>query len=359
MSGSDRIIERYLGQATLKGFALVVFLLVMLFSLFELLVQMDSVGRGTYRMADAFVYAALMVPKRFADLTPMAGLLGSIVALGMFADHHELTAMQAAGISVRRIALTVLATSLVLMLAAVGISEYVAPPLEQYARTQRFQAIFGGNPVLTRNGFWVCHGRLFVHVGRVFGGTGVADVEVFEFDAADRLRQFVFAKQGIIQSGKDWVLLDAEVTLFGDDGAAQRTLAEFPIADFLSSSQLAILELPPDSQSLTELYAYVRILERRGQNAERHALAFWQKALLPVSTGALVLLSLTFIFGPTRMRNAWQRIFWGMLAGTLIYLVNQILAQLSLVFHLPPVLVTALPIGVTLAVAFRLLRRAG
>ena len=76
----------------------------------------------------------------------------------------------------------------------------------------------------------------------------------------------------------------------------------------------------------------------------------------PVTIGVMELLSLTFIFGPIRMRNAWQRISPGILVGTLIYLTNQV-GQLGLVLHLSPLLVTLLPAGIILAVALKLLRR--
>jgi lipopolysaccharide export system permease protein len=358
MSDQLKIIDGYLGKNTIQGFILVISLLVVIFSLFELLCQLDSVGRGTYRVPDALIFMALTIPKRLADLIPMAGLLGSIVALGLLADHQEITAMRAAGLSVQRISLTVLATSILLMVAALMVSEFIAPPLEQYARTQRFQAIYGNNIILTKHGFWTRHSQRFVHVGRTFSGGNAADIEIFEFDERDLLRQFIYARQGAIQSGKDWILMDAEATVFDEDVITQKTVPEYRIDDFLSSSQVAVLELSPNSLSLSDLYAYIRILEQRGQNAERYALAFWQKIFLPASTGGMVLLSLTFVFGSTRMRNAWQRVFAGMLAGTVIYLTNQILGQLSLVLHLPPLLMTALPIGVLLLTAFRLLRRA-
>lgn len=353
-----RTIERYLGWNTLQGFLLVISLLGVIFSLFELLIQLDYLGRGEYGITDAFLYVALTIPKRLSDLMPMAALLGSVAALGLLADHHELTAMQLAGVSVRRIALTVLATSSVLMLAAVVVSEFIAPPLDQYARIQRFKTIYGSNVTLTRHGFWARHGRLIVHVDKVFPGGGTENIKVYEFDDSGLLRRFISARQGRIENGRNWLFPEAQATVFNAEEITQKTLPDYRIDDFLSPRQVAVLELPADSLSLSGLREYIRILEGRGQNAERYALAFWQKVCSPLTTGVMVLLSLTFIFGPTRVRNAWQRIFAGMLAGTFIYLLNQIFGQLSLVLHLPPLPMTLAPVGVLLLAALRLLRRA-
>jgi lipopolysaccharide export system permease protein len=121
---------------------------------------------------------------------------------------------------------------------------------------------------------------------------------------------------------------------------------------------MAVLELPADSLSLSDLRSYIVSLEERGQNTETYALAFWQKICLPFSTGSMVLLSLTFIFGSTRLRNAGQRILAGMLVGILFYLANQIFGHLGVILNLPPLLMTLLPIAAILAIAWRLLKRA-
>lgn len=333
-------------------------LLGVIFSLFELLVQLDYLGYGDYGIADAFLYVLLTIPKRLSDLAPMAALLGSIAALGMLADHHELTAMQLAGLSVKHIALTVLATGSLIMLAAGMVSEFIAPPLDQYARIQRFKTIYGNNLMLTRHGFWTRHGNRIVHVDKVFAEGSAENIKVFEFDENGLFSRFISARQGRIEGGKDWLLPEAEATVFDAEGITQTTLPEYRIEDFLSPGEVAVLELPADSLSLSGLREYIQILERRGQNADRYALAFWQKVCRPLTTGVMVLLALTFIFGPTRVRNAWQRIFAGMLAGTFIYLLNQIFGQLSLVLHLPPLPMTLLPAGAILLAALRLLRRA-
>ncbi|MGV8074690.1 MAG: LPS export ABC transporter permease LptG [Syntrophobacteraceae bacterium] len=358
MNDPSKTIPRYLASNTVHGFLLMIALLVVLFSLFELIVQLDYVGRGTYKTPDAFIFVLLTIPKRMCDLMPMAALLGSIIALGTLADHQEITAMQAAGVSAQRISLIVLTTSIMLMLTAVIISEFIAPPLDQSARIRHFQAIYGNKIKLTKKGFWVRHNQIFVHVGRIFSGKQAADIEVYEFDDTGLMRRFIYARQGAVQEGKDWMLTDAEETIFYEDTVNQKILGQYLLGDFLSPSQASVLELPPDSLSLSDLYTYIQALEQRGQNADRYYLAFWQKICLPVTTGVMVLLSLTFIFGPTRVRNARQRIFLGLMTGSLIYFMNQIFSQLSLVLDLSPFLMTLSPIVVILLVALRLLRRA-
>jgi lipopolysaccharide export system permease protein len=357
MNDQIKIIDRYIGRNTLQGFLLVLSILVALFSFMEILIQIKDIGKGSFQLADAFAFVGLTIPKRVVDLMPVAALLGSIVALGLLADHQELTAMQAAGISVQRIAFSVLGTSVVLMLAAVILAEFVAPPLDQMARIQRTRAIYGKAMMMSKEGFWVRHGTAFVHVGRSLSDERAADIEVYELDDSGRLRQFISAAEAVILSGQHWQLLKIQVKTFSGDAVSVHAMDEYRLASFLTPGQMALLQLPADSLSLSDLWSYIRSLDERAQNSKAYALAFWQKICLPLTTGVMVLLSLSFIFGSTRTRNASQRIFAGMLTGVVFHLANQILGHLGLILNIPPILTTLVPVGFILVLALRLLRR--
>ena len=128
-------------------------------------------------------------------------------------------------------------------------------------------------------------------------------------------------------------------------------------ARFIDVNYNLSLEMPPDSLSLTDLAAYISGLRQRGQNADRHSLALWQKLTLPIVNGVMVLLALTFIFGPTRSRSAGRRIFIGTIVGILFYLVNQICGHLGLILNIHPGLTTMAPVAGVLWLALTLLRR--
>lgn len=344
MSRKGRILDRYLGRWTLKGFFLVLSLLLVLFSFFELLVQVNDVGKGSYRLADAFRYVGLTLPRRAGDLLPMAALLGGIVALGLLADRRELTAMQAAGVSPRRIAAAVLTTGLFLTAGGILWFEFVSPPLDQEARFLKSRAIAGRDVWLQKEGFWLRHGRAFVRVGRTGPGEGrAAEIERYEVDDAGGLVRFLYAPQATIEPSGDWVLREVRIKRFEDDRIVEEEAREIRLAAVLQPKQLAVLELPPESLSLSDLRRLTAGLEARGENAKPYALAFWQKLCQPLTTGALMLLALSFVFGPTRSRTAAQRIFAGMLTGVAFSLLSQIFGHIGLLNGWPPLVTTLVP----------------
>lgn len=352
-----KILDRHIGTQTILGILLVLFILVILFSFFEFLAQINDLGKGSYQLKDALYFTALTVPRRMVDMMPLSILLGSIVALGLLADHFELVAMQAAGMSARRICGAVLAAGALVMVVAFVLAQYIAPPLEQHARLRRSKAIYGKGFMVTKTGFWTRRGHDFIHVGKTFSGGIATGIEIYQNDRRGRLRSYVYAARALIRPNGQWLLRQIEQKDFAANNITTRHPASLTLEAFIGPEQVGILELPPDSLSLSELYHYVLGLRASGQNAQRYALSLWKKLTLPLMNMVMVLLSLTFIFGPAGRITAGRRIVMASLVGIGLYLVNQIIGHVGLLLELPPALTTITPVAAVLVVALWLLSR--
>jgi lipopolysaccharide export system permease protein len=354
-----KTLDRYIASRFGWGVLLVMLILVFLFSFLEFVVQLDDVGRGNYQVLDCCFFVALTLPKRILDLVSISALIGSILGLGMLADRGELVAMRAAGLSVRRICLSVLATGGLLMLLTGIVAEFVAPPLEQQARTYRSLAISGSPAMLlTKSGFWVRHGTYFVRIGKTLSGGIATNVDIYERDSQGELRAFIHAREANILSDKRWVLKGIKKKVIEEQRITTYDLPSLTIDSFLSSEQVSVLELPPDSLSLSELYQYINVLQERGQNADHYTLALWQKLAIPLATGAMILLSLPFVFGPPRGMTVGLRITLGSVVGIIFYLANQVIGYVGLLLELPPPLTTLVPVAAILWIALWRLRHA-
>jgi len=352
-----KIIDRYIGRSVIGCFLLVLSILGFLFTFFEFITQLDDVGRGHYQLKDAVFFVLLTLPGRISQLIPQSSLLGGIIALGLLADNHELVAMQAGGLAVRRICWAVIGAATVPMLAAGILAEYIVPPLEQQARMLRLVALTDADITLTADGFWARNGPVFIHVRKIRRGGIPVDVDIFEWDQEGRLRVFTHARKAEVREDKRWVLTDIEQRTLTDQGITTRSLSTLTLESFLSAEQMAIQELPPETLSLSDLYQYVRLLQERGENADQYELVFWQKVTAPLSTGALVLLSLTFVFGPIRGSTAGFRIMVGSIVGIVVHFLNQIFGHLGLLFSLNLALSTMIPVAAILCLALWLLSR--
>jgi len=347
-----KTIDRYIGRQFLQAFLLIILILAVLFSLFEFLAQLDDVGRGTYRLADAIRYVAMTLPKRLLDLMPISTLLGGIIALGMLADGNELLGMQASGVSVRRISISILATGLLLMAGAGVLAEIAVPVWEQEARNSRAQALSGADVTVVRQGFWARRKEVFIHVDHMLNHGLASDIDIFEFNSDGRLERLIQARSADIGDDKQWILHDISMKRITEQGFTTAEVPSLRLDSFLSAEQVDLLTLPPYSLSTPDLMRYIRALGESGQSAAPYSLALWRKLGMPLTTGSMALLCLGFIFGSTRSRSAGHRITIGAFVGIFLYLLDQLSMNLGLLLNFPPWITAMVPVVVISSVAF-------
>jgi len=319
--------------------------------------QLDDIGKGSYQVSDVIVFICLTLPRRMLDLMPISTLLGGIIALGLLADHRELLAMMAGGMSARRICLSVLATGSILMLLTLMLAELVVPPMDELARTRRSLALSDTGVTVTKQGFWARRVDAYIHVGKALYGGAAADIDIFETDAEGRLKKFTHAQEASILDNNQWLLRGITVKAFTEQGIVTRQIASLTLDSFLSSDQVDILELPASSLSAADLHRYIRALKESGQNADRYALALWRKLSLPLTTGAMILLALPFIFGSSRKVTAGKRIVIGSFVGIALYFADQLAVHLGLLLSLHPVITAMAPVVLISGIAGWQLRR--
>jgi len=352
------MFDLYIGSSFLKCFFLIILILAVLFSFFELLSQLDDVGRGSYRLNNAVIFVILTLPKRLLDLMPISTLLAGIIALGLLADHNELLALQSAGISAQRICAAVLATGMLLILTSGIMAEMIMPNMEQQARKARAQALSGTGVTLTRQGFWARRENSYIHVDKMLSEGIAADIDIFEFDTQGRLKIFSHAHSANIRNNKQWSLNEITQKVIIDQGITTKNMATLTLGSFLSADQVRLLELPPYSLSIPDLIRYIRSLRESGQNTDQYSLSLWRKLSIPLTTGAMVLLSLSFVFGSTRSISAGRRITMGTFIGVALYFADQLIMHLGLLLNLNPFITAMIPVILISGVAFWRLRGA-
>ena len=341
----------------MRSFGILICVLLVLFSFLELLTQLDDIGKGRYQIPDVIIFIILTLPRRMLDLMPISTLLGGIIALGLMADHRELVAMQAGGVSARRICLSVLATGSILMLVTLMLAELVVPPMDELARTRRSLALSDSGVTVTKRGFWARRGDAFIHVGKTLHDGAATSVDIFETDDDGRLIKFTHAREANIRDDNQWVLKDITLKSFTEQGIVTRQFPDLVLDSFLSSDQVGILELPASSMSAADLNRYIRTMKESGQNADRYSLALWRKLSLPLTTGAMILLTLPFIFGSSRKVTAAKRIVLGSFAGIALYFADQLAVHLGLLLSLNPFITAMAPVVLIVGIAGWQLRR--
>lgn len=351
------LFDRYIGKTVTQSCLLIMAVLLSAFTLVAFVEDLGDVGRGRYQLLDSGLYIGLTLPRRLVELAPAAALLGSLIGLGRLASGNELLTMQAGGVSPLRIAGSVLKTGALLIAAVLLIEEFIAPPAEQLGLVQRNQAISNSGGLQTERGFWSRDPRHVVNVRRVLHGKIPADIDIYEFDDGGALRTFTQAAKANAEDPQRWILTEVRQKRIRHGTVTERLLPSLSWESFLSLEQVAFLGFPPESLSISDLYHYITYLRGTGHNAEIYELSFWQKISMPFSTGAMILVAISFVFGPLRVSTAGQRILAGAMIAVAFYILTKMTGHLAIVYDVNPILTTMGPVALVLALALWLFQR--
>lgn len=354
-----RKLDRYVGVTVFLSILAVLGVILGLSMTFAFIDQLGALD-DSYTLGAAVKYILLTTPSRIYDLLPMAALIGCLVGLGTLASNSELTIMRAAGVSLQRIVWAVMKPMLVLMFVGILIGEYVVPYTENQAQSDRALAQSDGGVVSSRNGLWHRQGQEFIHINVVQADGVLLGVTRYDFDDQHQLLRSSFARRGTFQNGQ-WVLEDVTTTLLHPQekrSEVQRQATESWNIE-LSPKLLSTVVMEPESLSISGLWGYIHYLQEQGLNSNRYWLAFWTKVLQPAVTAALVLMAISFIFGPLRSVTLGQRVFTGVLVGFTFRIAQDLLGPSSQVFNFPPLLAVLVPAAICALLGAWLLKRAG
>ncbi|MDP2244828.1 LPS export ABC transporter permease LptG [Pseudomonas sp.] len=350
-------LDRYIGTQVFFAILTVLGVIVGLALLFAFIDEMGDVG-DNYGLQAVAWYVFLTLPRRVYEMLPMAALIGCLVGLGSLASNSELTIMRAAGVSIGRIVWAVMKPMLVLMLAGILIGEYLAPWSENRAQADRAMAQGAGEAQSSKRGLWHRQGEEFVHINAVQPNGVLFGVTRYRFDDQRHMLSSSFARRAQYQ-GDHWQLENVVTTHFRERSTEVVKAPSERWDVELNPQLLGTVVLEPDALSVTGLWRYIHYLAEQGLNNGQYWLAFWTKVLQPLVTAALVLMAISFIFGPLRSVTLGQRVFTGVVVGFVFQITQDLLGPSSLVFGFSPLFAVLIPASICALAGVWLLRRAG
>ncbi|HCW0247459.1 TPA: LPS export ABC transporter permease LptG [Klebsiella pneumoniae] len=336
------VLDRYIGKTIFNTIMMTLFMLVSLSGIIKFVDQLKKSGQGSYDALGAGLYTILSVPKDIQIFFPMAALLGALLGLGMLAQRSELVVMQASGFTRLQVALAVMKTAIPLVLLTMAIGEWVAPQGEQMARNYRAQQMYGGSLLSTQQGLWAKDGHNFVYIERVKGNDELGGVSIYAFNPERRLQSVRYAASAKFDSeNKVWRLSQVDESDLTDP--KQVTGSQMVSGTWktnLTPDKLGVVAL---ALSISGLHNYVKYLKSSGQDPGRYQLNMWSKIFQPLSVAVMMLMALSFIFGPLRSVPMGVRVVTGISFGFIFYVLDQIFGPLTLVYGIPPIIGALLP----------------
>ncbi len=353
-------IDAYIRNTVVLSMLVVMALMGSLDFIFTLTDELSS-RVEEYTASQALFFTLRIMPTGIYEMLPFTALGGSLIGLGILASHNELVVMQAAGISTGRIVWAVMKPTLGVMLLSLVLGESVAPQLQQRAQSDLAIIESGGQALSSSGGDWRKIGDVFIHVNVIEpGGTRLQGVTRYVLDENRRLASSSFATSAEYIEGDGssyWRLHDVQETVFGEDAVSVKHLDSFDWRVDMSPELLSVLLVEPERQSISGLYRFANYFQSEGLESSSYYLAFWKKLLQPLATASLVLLAISFVFGPLRSATMGSRIFVAISIGLVFTIIQRMMGPASLLYGFSPLVAVLVPIMICLLLGIVLLRR--
>jgi lipopolysaccharide export system permease protein len=357
-----KTLRRLIHREMLITVAFVALAFLALFSFFDLVDQLNSVGQGAnpakpYRISHAFGYVLLWMPSRLYEILPIAVLIGSIIVMARFAQSSEFTILRTSGMGPWRALRTLMLLGIAFTMTTFVIGDYLAPMSARAAQLLRSRYI--GNISLGYTGAWLKERQQFssfaVNVGALTDKGGMLNIKLFEFNSTGLLMSTTNAQTGDFAEDGSWTLNGVSRTEFviGNDAAnpgdtnakVQQSVVNtnYRWPTNLNAEMVSVALLKPERMATIDLFHYIRHLDANGQSSQRYEIEFWRKVFYPLSCLVMVVLALPFAYLHFRSGSISGYVFMGVMIGISFFLLNNVFGYAGNLNNWSPWITAATP----------------
>ncbi|MFJ3057700.1 LPS export ABC transporter permease LptG [Herbaspirillum sp. NPDC087042] len=357
-----RVIQRYFTSEITRSvfFALAAFLA--LFAFFEMMGQLEQVGRNGYNLQQAVFYVLMGLPGNVYELMPTAVLIGTIYTLSQLAARSEFTIMRVSSMSTGMAAKVLMRIGIGFAVLTIVFGELIAPKASEWAEKLKLQAQGASMSSQFRSGMWAkdvikdnglegnVTGSRFINIHTVQPDGRIEGVKLYELDTDFHMARMITAKSGLYEGDHQWELDDVVQSDF--TGGRDRDITEpvktvkmakMKLVSEVTPEILSVLFADPDRMSAYDLLAYTKHLEANNQRTDRYEIAFWKKIVYPLSIFVMLALALPFAYLHFRAGGVSLKIFTGIMIGVCFQLINSLFSHLGLLNTWPAFVTAALP----------------
>jgi LPS export ABC transporter permease LptG/LPS export ABC transporter permease LptF len=338
-----KILDVYTGQQYIRVFALAVFAALGIFYISTFIDLADKLFRGSATTALLLRYFYYQTPQYVYYIIPIAGLLATLVTVGLMTKNSELIVMKACGMSLYRAAAPLLLLAVTASVALFGLQEVVLARANKEA--ERLNGIIRGWPAppsITLNRWMASESGDIYHYDFYESSVGAfSRFTRYQLDPHTwRLKEVTYA-DNVTQSEspeshqpewhwrKGWV---RTLTMAGTQGAIKTAVTYVPFADRVLPLEprgyFETEEPDPDKMTYGQLSAYISQLKARGFNAVPPTVKLQRKVAFPFVTIVMTLLAVPFAV-TTGRRGAMYGIGIGIALSIAYWVILQVFSAIG------------------------------
>ena len=362
-----KIRDRYIAK-TLFTYTLVVLVVwLSIYSFFNFLAELNSVGDGGYTILSAFKYIVLQLPEvAYKQASPVI-LLGCILGMGHLATTSQLLIFRASGASILKISILTLKNALIFVLVLIAIGEFLAPISSNFAKSGRLIAMGGNIASFNQDGFWIRDGDNFINVNKNIDGQLFSGITIIEVNSSNKIERVIKSDSAIFDGNS----LNMKCLKESDDCSSSKifSIDDSSIFDKISLKErnsynkkvsfdqdlIDSIEKEPKELTTWTLVKQIQFLSDNKLRSGVFEVELYKRLIKPVTLIAMILLAMLFIFGSIRDVSLGRKIFFGAALGLSFEMLSRISSAMALSFDFNTFMSAMLPSALVMIISIILL----
>ena len=356
----SRTLTLYLAKLFIVRILAVLVMLVLVLMMLDLLSTSGEIlaveGNG---QGDLLTYVSLRIPQLVMRFLPYSVLLATIISLITLNQNSEVIAMKAAGLSAHQVLAPLLLTSALVAVLTFGFNERVVT--RATATLKAWEATeYGALPPdadTAKSNIYITDGTNIL-TARTVSGTGdtitLGGVTWYARTAAGQISEQITAPSATY-ANPGWKLADPQ--LFDISTANTREAESIVVGKALTTQQIELEAIDPDSRPFWELGGAIDAYEATGRRTSELRAKWWHKLAGPLSAFLMPLLGAVAAFGLARSGQLFVRAVIGMGLGFAYFVVDNAALAMGSFGGYPPFLAAWAPFFLFLLVGETVLIR--
>lgn len=341
-----KIIHRYIAKTLFVWTFLVMIVVLAIYGFFKFITELNSVGNADYTVFLAMTYVLLDLPSVLSETAPAIILLGAILGMSHLARTSQIIVFRASNMSIIDLSKIVLAVAFSWIMVIMIITESIIPSSSKYAHNIRSKALSHNVTVLNKDGFWLKEGGHFINA-KNHSDESFADFSIIKINNNNQLDELVFADTSSFNNEKihlknaiSWTIDHQNKNVDIDSKNHQQYPTKLTFdKDIINATNSDLSTL-----SLLGLYRQISFLGANNLVAGEFKNELIKRLIRPFALVAMILLSLLFLFGSTRLKSHARNIFLGIIIALMFELSSRIFAAISIGFGYNFLLTSTIPI---------------
>ena len=353
-----KIRDRYIAKTLLSYTLVVLVVWLSIYSFFNFLTEINSVGRESYTILSAMKYIFLKMPEvTYKQASPVI-LLGCVLGMGHLATTNQLLIFRISGASILKITGTTLKNALIFVIAIIAIGEVIGPMTSNFAELGRNNALGNTAVSTSQEGFWIRDGDNFINVKKNIDGKLFSGITVIEVNSSNKIERVIKSENAVfdgnsLDMGSSRIFSIDDSSVFDNISLKERNSYNKTVS--FDQDLIDSLKKKPKDLTTWTIIKQIQFLSDNKLRSGVFEVELYKRLIKPVTLVAMILLAMLFIFGSTRDITLGRKIFFGVALGLSFEMLSRIASAMALSFDFNPLISAVLPSTLIMLISITLL----